>query len=137
MHALRDKSFDFSVEVVLFSQAMINSNEYILSKHLVRSGTAIGALLWEAQYAESRADFIHKYSIGLKEANETEYWVDLIFRTYPAWKENIKVLKALCKELIAMLVAAIKTLKEKLLLKRTINFVLVLSFLLVTFYLLL
>ena len=108
MHALRDKSFDFSVEVVLFSQAMIKSHEYILSKQLVRSGTAIGALLREAQYAESKPDFIHKYSISLKEANETEYWLDIIFKTYPAWKEKIMALKGLCKELIAMLVAAIK-----------------------------
>lgn len=137
MHTLRDKSFDFSVEVVLFSQAMINSHEYILSKQLVRSGTAIGALLREAQYAESKADFIHKYSISLKEANETEYWLDVLFKTYPGWKDKIKVLKALCKELIAMLVAAIKTLKEKLRLKRTINFALIFSFLLVTFYLIL
>ena len=53
----------------------------LLSKQIIRSGTSIGAMVREAEYAESKADFIHKLNIALKEANETEYWLDILFET--------------------------------------------------------
>jgi four helix bundle protein len=56
--------------------------EFILSKQLLRSGTAIGALVREAEQAESKADFVHKMAIALKEANETEYWLELLHETH-------------------------------------------------------
>jgi len=76
---IKDKSFAFAFRIVkLYKHLTEDKNEYVLSKQLLRSGTAIGALVREAEHAESRADFIHKISIALKEANETDYWVELI-----------------------------------------------------------
>jgi len=73
------KSFDFAVRVVnLYKYLVSEKKEYVLSKQLLRSGTSIGALVREAQHTESNADFIHKFSISLKEANETEYWLLLL-----------------------------------------------------------
>ena len=73
---VRDKSFAFAVRVVRLCQhVQTTRREFVLSKQLLRSGTAIGALIREADQAESRADFVHKMSIALKEANESEYWI--------------------------------------------------------------
>ena len=73
-NVVMDKSFDFAVRIVNLSKYLITEKkEYVLSKQVLRSGTAIGALVREAQQAESKADFVHKLSIALKEANETEY----------------------------------------------------------------
>lgn len=111
---LREKSFLFAVNAVLFAQEMIKSHEYILSRQLIRSATSIGALIREAQFAESRADYLHKFMVALKEANETKYWLDLICKTYPQWKAKAMELKQPCNELIAMLVSTTRTLKENL-----------------------
>jgi four helix bundle protein len=81
-HVIRDKSFYFALHIVkLYKYLTAAKKEYILSKQVLRSGTAIGALTREAEQAESRADFIHKLAIALKEANETEYWLDLLFQS--------------------------------------------------------
>lgn len=77
---LKDKSFIFALEVVRLSQFLVSEKrEFILSKQFLRSGTSIGALVREAEYAQSRPDFVSKLHIALKEANETEYWIELIF----------------------------------------------------------
>ena len=69
-----DKSFTFAVRIVKLSQFLQNDkHEYILSKQILRSGTSVGALVREAQHAESSKDFVHKLNIALKEANETDY----------------------------------------------------------------
>ena len=70
---LREKSFTFAVDVIRLCKEMSTAHEYILSNQLMKSATSIGALLREAQYAESHADFKHKFMIALKEANETGY----------------------------------------------------------------
>ena len=71
---VRDKSFEFALKIVQLYQHLVTvKKEFVLSKQMLRSGTAIGALIREAEQAESKADFIHKLSISLKEANETEY----------------------------------------------------------------
>ena len=76
---LLDKSYDFALEIVKFTQRLqVEKKEFVLSKQLLRSGTAIGALSEEAQQAESKPDFIHKLSIANKEAHETNYWLRLI-----------------------------------------------------------
>lgn len=80
-NVLKDKSFLFSVEIVRLCKALQNDKEYILSKQLLRSGTAIGALIREAEFAQSKADFINKLSVSLKEANETVYWIELLLET--------------------------------------------------------
>ncbi len=75
------KSFDFAVRIVNLSKFLQKKSEFILSKQILRSGTSVGALVREAEHAESKADFIHKMSIAQKEANETQYWLDLLFKT--------------------------------------------------------
>lgn len=80
-NVLKDKSFLFSVEIVRLCKALQNDKEYILSKQLLRRGTAIGALIREAEFAQSKADFINKLSVSLKEANETVYWIELLLET--------------------------------------------------------
>lgn len=78
--AVRDKSFSFALRIVkLYRYLKEEKKEYVLSKQVLRSGTAIGALVRESQYAESKADFIHKLAIALKEANETDYWIELLY----------------------------------------------------------
>ncbi|MBT3178965.1 MAG: four helix bundle protein [Desulfobacula sp.] len=78
---VKNKSFAFALRVVkLFQYLQAEKKEYILSKQLLRSGTAIGALIREAEQAESKADFIHKMAIAQKEANETDYWIELLFQ---------------------------------------------------------
>lgn len=80
--ALQTKSFAFAVRIVNLSRVLsMEKKEFVLSKQVLRSGTAIGALVREAEQAESKADFVHKMAIALKEANETEYWVLLLRET--------------------------------------------------------
>ena len=77
-----EKSFDFAVRIVnLCKHLRRNKNEFVLSKQLLRCGTSIGANVAEAQRGQSRADFAAKMSIALKEANETQYWLRLLFHT--------------------------------------------------------
>ena len=79
---IRDKSLDFSIRIVnLYKHLTEKKKEFIIAKQLLRSGTAIGALVREADYAESKPDFIHKFHIALKESSETEYWLVLLNKT--------------------------------------------------------
>jgi len=77
-NVIKDKSF--ALRIVNLYKFLVEKKEFILSKQLLRSGTAVGALVREAEHAESTADFIHKMSIAQKEANETEYWIELLFQ---------------------------------------------------------
>ncbi|WP_419033208.1 four helix bundle protein, partial [Dysgonomonas gadei] len=73
------KSYAFAVRIVNLVQFLRKEkSEYVLSKQILRSGTAIGALIREAEFAQSKSDFVHKLSIALKEANETDYWICLL-----------------------------------------------------------
>lgn len=110
---LQEKSYSFAIEVVKLCRILQNEKkEYVLSRQLLKSGTAIGALVREAQFAQSRADFVNKMSIALKEANETDYWLLLMADTesLPP-KNNFADLQSECKSLIAMLVATVKKAK--------------------------
>ena len=85
--------------------------EFVLSKQILRSGTAVGALIREAEYGQSKTDFIHKLSISLKEANETEYWINILKDTNYI---DIKLFESLlndCKQLLKLLITSIKTAK--------------------------
>jgi len=74
---LKDKSFNFAIRIVnLYKFLKKEHREYILSQQLIRSGTSIGAIVREVEHAESIKDFVHKLSIGLKEANESKYWLN-------------------------------------------------------------
>lgn len=110
---LRDKSFAFALQIVRLSQELQqNQKEFVLSKQILRSGTAIGALVREGEFAQSKSDFINKLSIALKEANETEYWILLLQESKLIKDELADSLQSDCKELIAMLVASVKTAKK-------------------------
>ncbi len=80
-----EKSVDFSLAVIKFTEVLEQDRKYVIAKQLLRSGTSIGANVFEAQNAESRADFIHKMKIAAKEASETLYWLILCERSkhYP------------------------------------------------------
>lgn len=78
-NVVKEKSFSFALRIVkLYRFLTEERREFVLSRQLLRSGTAIGALVREAEQAESHADFIHKMAIALKEANESAYWIDLL-----------------------------------------------------------
>ena len=112
---LKNKSFNFATRIVkLYKYLCADKKEYILSKQLLRSGTAIGALVREAEQAESNPDLIHKLAIALKEANETEYWILLLRETdYLTPKESESILPDL-QELLKLLTSSIKTTKQNL-----------------------
>jgi len=115
---LKTKSYDFAVLIVKLSQNLVkNQKEFVLSKQILRSGTSIGALIREAEFAQSKPDFIHKMSISLKEANETLYWLDLLKDTNYLDIIKHKDLIFKNKELVAMLVSSIKTTKSRILKK--------------------
>lgn len=110
---LKDKSYAFAIKIVRLSQSLFaDKKEYVLSKQVLRSGTAIGALIRESEFAASKADFINKLTVSLKEANETEYWLMLLNDTDYVSNETFEQMKSECKELIAMLVSSIKTSKS-------------------------
>ena len=112
---LRSKSYKFSIIIVKLSQMLVSEKkEYVLSKQLLRSGTAIGALIREAEFAQRKKDFVNKMSISLKEANESVYWIDLLKDTNYIDKSRHKLLVSDCKELVAMLVSSIKTTKSRI-----------------------
>ncbi|PSB46317.1 four helix bundle protein [Chamaesiphon polymorphus] len=112
---LKDKSFAFAIRIVnLYKHLSSDKKEYILSKQLLRSGTAVGALVREAEYGESKSDFIHKLAIALKEANETEYWILLLCETnYLTIKQCESIIDDL-KELLRLLTSSIKTTKQNI-----------------------
>ena len=108
-----DKSYRFAVRVVnMYKFLCREHSEFVLSKQLLRSGTSIGALIREAKYAQSRADFIHKNSIALKEANETDYWIDLLHETGYLNKKMYEDIKKDIHELISLLVSIVKSTKN-------------------------
>ena len=107
------KSFLFSVRIVKLARYLQeDKKEYILSKQLIRSGTSVGANIVEAQQAQSRADFISKLSIALKEASETNYWLRLLYETQSLGQEALESIITDCSELEKLLISIIKTTKE-------------------------
>ncbi len=109
-----NKSFNFSVRIVnLYKYLIRRHKEYILSKQIVRCGTSIGANVSEAQKAQSKADFVAKMSIALKEANETQYWLRLLYRTDYITKPQYESLFSDVDELISLLTAICKRAGEK------------------------
>ena len=112
---LHDKSFDFALKVIAaYKEIVKNHKEYVMSKQLLKAGTSIGAMVRESEFAQSKADFISKLSIGLKEANETEYWLLLLNESGYLLKQTSDELISNNKELIRLLVASIKTTKKSI-----------------------
>ena len=109
------KAKAFAVRVVKFVKYLENEkHEYTLSKQILRSGTSIGANLHECINAQSKADFINKLQIALKEANETEYWLELFFESEIVDKQMFESLHSDLNELISLLIASVKTAKNNL-----------------------
>lgn len=112
MSVVAAKSYCFAIGVVTIYKILVgDKKEYVLSKQLLRSGTAIGALVREAQHAQSRADFVHKMNVALKEANETAYWISLLNDTGYLSVEVFSSLSNDCDELLRLLVKIVKTSK--------------------------
>jgi len=110
---LSEKSFLFSLRIVkLFKYMQETHKEYILSKQILRSGTAIGALIREAKYAQSKADFLNKLMIALKEANETKYWLDILYHSEYLDQAMYHSILPDIEALLKLLVASTKTTKQ-------------------------
>src|SRR5438046_7993428 len=110
---LKDKSYAFAIRVVRLSQFLqTHKKEFVLNKEILRSGTGIGALIREAEFGQSRADFTNKMSIALKEANETDYWLWLLKDTDYLDTKMFQSMVSDCKQIIALLVATVKTSKK-------------------------
>ena len=110
---LKSKSFALAVRIVrLYKYLCEQKTEYVLSKQVLRSGTSVGAMVREAEYSESKADFAHKMGIARKELNETLYWLELLLQTeYITYKEYDS-LSADAIEIIKILTTSIKTAKN-------------------------
>jgi four helix bundle protein len=114
-NVLKDKSFRFALRIVRLARFLSsNRKEYVLNKQLLRSGTSIGALISEAEFAQSKSDFVHKLSIALKEANETRYWLKLLHCGDYLTEKMYKSLLPDIDELIKLLVSSIKTAKSNI-----------------------
>ena len=108
-----DKSYAFALRIIkLYKYLADTHKEYIISKQVLRSGTAIGALLSELVYAQSKADFINKAHVALKEANETAYWLSLLKDSEYISIDSYNSIYTDCNELIKLLVSIVKTSKN-------------------------
>lgn len=115
-HVLREKSFEFAIQVVNTFKALSSVNkEFVMSKQLLRSGTAVGALHREAEQAESKADFIHKLAIAQKECNESLYWIELLEATGYLNPKEFGILHESGQELIRLITSIIKSTKRNML----------------------
>ena len=109
---LRELSLEFSVDIIALVKYLKSGKESIISNQIGRSGTSIGANIHEAQYAQGKKDFVSKLEIALKEASETGYWLELLYRTCYIDEQTYKSLSSKCASLRAMLIASCKTAKE-------------------------
>ena len=110
---IQKKSYAFALEIIKLYKYLIENREYVLSKQIARSGTAIGACVREAESAESKRDFIHKLGIAVKEARETGYWLELLKDSEFLQVDWYEDLKLKVDELIRILNSIIITTREK------------------------
>lgn len=109
---IKEKTFEFAKEIVYLYKNLADNKEFVLSNQILRSGTSIGANVREAEHAQSKADFIYKLSIALKEANETEYWLDLLYETQYMTVEVFQNIKNKIVEILKLLTSIINTSKK-------------------------
>ena len=113
---MRDKAKEFAKNIVFLCRDLKKKGvEGALLNQLLRSGTSVGANIHEAQYAQGTKDFISKFEIALKECNESEYWLELLYETESVSREDFDYFKKSCVELRRMLVSSVTTLKGKFL----------------------
>lgn len=111
---IKTKSFDFAIRIVKLYKHLIETNhEFVLSKQLLKSGTSIGANIREAIGGQSKEDFIAKMHIALKEVYETEYWLELLYKTDYLSEKEYESIFTDCRELTNILASIVKTMKEK------------------------
>lgn len=112
---VKKKSFDFAIRIVKLTRILQeDKRDFVISKQLLHCATPVGACVRESEHAESDSDFIHKLQIGLKEANETEYWLDLLYATQYLNEKEYESIIADCKEILKLLISIIKTKKENI-----------------------
>ena len=109
---LSNLSMDFSIKIINLVKLLKSNKETLMANQIGRSGTSIGANINEAQYAQSKADFVSKLQIALKEANETRFWLNLLFETDYIDEQLFKELDDKCTRLRVMLIASCKTTKN-------------------------
>ena len=111
---LRDLSMEFSVRIINLVKELRSKHETVISNQIGRSGTSIGANIFEANYAQGKKDFISKLEIALKEASETGYWLALLYRTNYIDETAYKTLNDQCATIRVMLVASCRTAKQQI-----------------------
>ncbi len=112
---LSDLSLEYAVSIVnLVGHLQKDRGEYVISNQICKSGTSIGANIREAKYAASKADFVNKLQVALKEANETIYWVELLIRTNYLSLKDGELLKNNCLDILHLLVSSVKTVKQSI-----------------------
>lgn len=111
-NVVKDKSFGFAIRMVRLYQFLVtDKKEYVLSKQLLRSGTSVGAMVREAEHAETKKDFIHKMAIAQKEINESLYWLELLKETDYISEQEFKSLNKDAIEIIKLLTSILKSSK--------------------------
>ena len=111
-NVLKNKSFRFAVRIVkLYKYLCDEKKEFVLSKQVLRSGTSVGALVREAEHAESKADFVHKLAIAQKEINETIYWMELMCEAEYISTKEFESINLNAVEIIKLITTSIKTAK--------------------------
>ena len=114
-NVVMSKSYTFALRIIkIYKYLVAEKKEYVLSKQLLRSGTAIGALIKEGEHAQSKADFLNKMNVSLKEANETEYWIELLRDSeYLSTSVSFSLLSDIA-EIIRILISIVKSTKASL-----------------------
>ena len=107
------QSIDFAVSIINLVKELKLKKENIISNQIGKSGTSIGANIREAQYAHGKADFVSKLQIALKEANETGYWLELLYKTNYITEEQYQSLDSACTSIRVMLISSVNTVKSK------------------------
>ena len=112
---IKDKNFDFAIRIVkLYQYLSAEKKEFVLSKQLLRSGTSIGAMVREAEHAESKNDFIHKFAIAQKEANEAVYWLELLKATNYLNEKEFATINNDAISILKLITSIIKTTKSQI-----------------------
>lgn len=114
-NVIANKSYAFALRMIRLYQFLSEQKkEYVLSKQLLRSGAAIGAMVKESEHAQSKADFLNKMNVALKEANETEYWLMLLKDTGYINNKEFDSINADCTEILRLLISILKSTKASL-----------------------
>ena len=106
-------SMDFAIQILNLVEDLKAKREFVISSQIGRSGTSIGANIFEANYAQGNKDFISKMEIALKEASETGYWIELLYRTNYLDEATFKSLSQQCATIRVLLIASAKKVKSK------------------------